>query len=302
MKSKTIIGAAQIAIISSFGCAFGANVVMGPGIDFVNASANQFMSIGDLNVFNGVYPQLAVGESNIFNSESTGALIGWSNHLDVNAYASMIVGMSNSTNAPYSFLTGESNAIEQDPFGWNPGNAILGSYNSIENHTNSTVIGVSNELGADGAPALSGNGSLVAGIYNQVESYAAWVLGVSNEVSEDGTTAIGWNLINHYHSSVVVGTFNQEFPSALSSWSEDGPAFVVGNGWMTTSRSNAIETLKNGETTLINKAWDANEPLEEPVEAGMAEGRALVVDGHTVLNGKVIISEPQGDISMGIYE
>jgi hypothetical protein len=34
----------------------------------------------------------------------------------------------------------------------------------------------------------------------------------------------------------------------------------------------------------------------------MSEGRALVVEGHTVLRGKVIIEVPQGDISMGIYE
>lgn len=267
----------------------------------VATSSNPFIAVGGLNVFGGVYPQFAVGESNIFNAESTGALIGWTNHLDANAYASMIVGQSNYTNAPFSFLAGESNVIEQDPFGWNPGNAVLGSYNQIENHTNSTVIGVSNDLSAPGSPSYSGNGSLVAGIGNQVDSYASWVLGVSNEVSGDATTAIGWNLINHYHSSVVIGTFNQEFPSALTTWSEDGPAFVVGNGWIATSRSNAIETLKNGETTLINKAWDPADPMVEPATPGMSEGRALVVDGHTVLNGKVIISEPQGDISMGIY-
>jgi hypothetical protein len=256
MKSKFKFPVVRLALLVSFGNAHGANVVIGAGIDLVATSSNPFVSIGELNVFGGAYPQLAVGESNIFNAESTGALIGWTNHLDANSYASMIVGQSNYTNAPFSFLAGESNAIEQDPFGWNPGNAVLGSYNQIENHTNSTVIGVSNDLSAAGAPSYSGNGSLVAGINNQVDSYASWVLGVSNEVSGDGTTAIGWNLVNHYHSSVIMGTFNQGFPSALTTWSEDGPAFVVGNGWMATSRSNAIETLKNGETTLINKAWD----------------------------------------------
>lgn len=42
---------------------------------------------------------------------------------------------------------------------------------------------------------------------------------------------------------------------------------------------------------------DLNDP-STPV----GEGNALVVDGHAVLNGKVIIAHPQGDILMGIYK
>jgi hypothetical protein len=70
-----------------------------------------------------------------------------------------------------------------------------------------------------------------------------------------------------------------------------------------TSRSNAISTLKNGQTTLTNKAWLANAetPMADPDSLTDSGGEALVVEGHTRLRGKVIIEQAQGDISMGIY-
>jgi len=105
---------------------------------------------------------------------------------------------------------------------------------------------------------------------------------------------------------------------APAGWYEDSVLFELGNGepqqygdaamewWNRPSLSNAITTLKNGQTTLINKAWlkrssgtsATSDPSSATTDSG---GNALVVDGHTVLNGKVIITVPQGDISMGIY-
>ncbi len=72
-----------------------------------------------------------------------------------------------------------------------------------------------------------------------------------------------------------------------------------------------MTVLMNGQTTLTNKEWKMattavpNAPataLADPTSATDSGGNALVVDGHAVLNGKVIISVPQGDISMGIYQ
>jgi hypothetical protein len=79
--------------------------------------------------------------------------------------------------------------------------------------------------------------------------------------------------------------------------------FRIGNGSSATSRSDALTILKNGETTLNNKAWKENPgaPLLDPPSTTDSGGNALVVNGHTVLNGKVIITHPQGDILMGIY-
>ncbi len=80
--------------------------------------------------------------------------------------------------------------------------------------------------------------------------------------------------------------------------------FRIGNGISVTNRSDALTILKNGETTLNNKAWKENPgaPLLDPASTTDSGGNALVVNGHTVLNGKVIITHAQGDISMGIYQ
>jgi hypothetical protein len=90
--------------------------------------------------------------------------------------------------------------------------------------------------------------------------------------------------------------------------------FELGNGapeyavdFWSSNYSNAITTLKNGQTTLTNKAWlnrDSGisataDPSSATTDSG---GEALVVEGHTRLKGKVTIEEPQGDISMGIYQ
>jgi hypothetical protein len=49
--------------------------------------------------------------------------------------------------------------------------------------------------------------------------------------------------------------------------------------------------------------WKAHSstPLADPAATTDSGGEALVVEGHTRLKGKVIIEQPQGDISMGIY-
>lgn len=108
------------------------------------------------------------------------------------------------------------------------------------------------------------------------------------------------------YSSAALGSYTESWGSPTT-WIETDPLLLVGNG-DPNLESNAIEVLKNGQTTLMNKAWTKRsvsvpataDPL--PADPNDAGGNALIVDGHTILNGKVIISAPQGDISMGIFE
>ena len=83
---------------------------------------------------------------------------------------------------------------------------------------------------------------------------------------------------------------------------------AIGQGANTTVLGNSLteKTSVFGQTTLTNNPWKTRivtvSPLADPTPAtNDSGGNALVVDGHTVLNGKVVISVPQGDISMGIY-
>ena len=84
---------------------------------------------------------------------------------------------------------------------------------------------------------------------------------------------------------------------------------AIGQGANTTVLGNSLteKTSVFGQTTLTNNPWKTRivtvSPLADPTPAtNDSGGNALVVDGHTVLNGKVVISVPQGDISMGIYQ
>jgi hypothetical protein len=122
--------------------------------------------------------------------------------------------------------------------------------------------------------------------------------------------AAGQNALADSYSSTSLGRYNKSWGSSYN-WVENDPLFLVGNGTgiSSTLASNAITTLKNGQTTLTNKAWKDNvtanptQTIADPPPAATVDsnGEALVVEGHTRLRGKVVIEQPQGDISMGIY-
>ena len=123
--------------------------------------------------------------------------------------------------------------------------------------------------------------------------------------------AAGANASSNSFSSVSFGRYNNTSGNGTS-WVETDPLLLVGNGTSSSSTSNAVTTLKNGQTTLTNKAWKAD-PATTPTTSN-SNGEALVVEGNTRLQGnaqvlgntqlmgKVTIAQPQGDISMGDYQ
>ena len=52
---------------------------------------------------------------------------------------------------------------------------------------------------------------------------------------------------------------------------------------------------------MSSSPGDASVALGEQTHQQASGGNALVVDGHAILNGKVVMAVPQGDISMGAY-
>jgi hypothetical protein len=135
--------------------------------------------------------------------------------------------------------------------------------------------------------------------------------GVGNQALGFSSIAAGfWTTAPSAHA-VALGSLNLALGSDPNEWVENDPLFELGNGYAprnwtepdASTRSNAITTLKNGQTTLTNKHWKAHAstPLADPAAGTASGGEALVVEGHTRLKGKVIIEQAQGDISMGIY-
>ena len=174
---------------------------------------------------------------------------------------------------------------------------------------------------AFGAGSAEGTSSIALGGFDY--PYANWPAnhsigdnsvtlgGVGNQALGFSSFASGFWTKAAACQSVALGSLNLGSGSSADTWVETDPLLELGNGNAPRSasepeagnRSNAITTLKNGQTTLTNKAWKANAstPLSDPDADSASGGEALVVEGHTRLKGKVIIEQAQGDISMGIY-
>ena len=120
--------------------------------------------------------------------------------------------------------------------------------------------------------------------------------------------ASGVGAVAASYSSASFGRYTDNRVGSPYSWVETDPLLLVGNGTGNAAgeTSNAITTLKNGQTTLTNKAWKSDPAVE--LTDSNSQGEGLVVEGHTrltgntILEGKVIIEQPQGDISMGNYQ
>ncbi|MES2660582.1 MAG: hypothetical protein V4689_18295 [Verrucomicrobiota bacterium] len=158
-----------------------------------------------------------------------------------------------------------------------------------------------NQALSTGAVALGGRANTAIGDY----SYA---MGAWTTSSGSNSFALGTRVTSDSAYSVAVGSLNLSSmnppaPFPATGWDEESMLFELGNGNPDASdpigASNAITTLKNGQTTLTNKAWKAD-PAVAPA-AENSQGEALVVEGHTRLKGKVVIEQEQGDISMGNY-
>lgn len=141
------------------------------------------------------------------------------------------------------------------------------------------------------------NSTTIGGVANKAEGFASVALG-------------NWSRAKSAHS-IAIGSLNRGDGTSATAWVDTDPLLELGNGYAPRSasepissvRSNAITTLKNGQTTLENKFWQSSEPMADPQEVDDKDsgGEALVVKGHTRLLGKVTIEEPQGDILLGVF-
>lgn len=180
----------------------------------------------------------------------------------------------------------------------------------------------STAIGYGANTTVNGLNSLALGKNATTENQYSTAVGFGTKASGDGSNAVGhastaigkysstlgFYTIAHSYSVTALGSLNIGNQGNTTNWIESDPVFELGNSNDGNNRSNAITTLKNGQTTLINKAWKANVAAnpaqtlaDPPATTTDSGGEALVVDGHTRLRGKVVIEQPQGDISMGIY-
>jgi hypothetical protein len=188
------------------------------------------------------------------------------------------------TTGNYNSATG-SDALTRNTTG--SYNSATGSSALYRNTTGSNNVGFGNEAGL-------GNATGILNVF----------LGASaGKFQANGTTSLGTTNRSIYIGANSRGSGNLDDNSIVIG------ADAIGQGANTTVLGNSLteKTSVFGQTTLTNNPWKTRivtvSPLADPTPAtNDSDGNALVVDGHTVLNGKVIISVPQGDISMGIYQ
>lgn len=154
-------------------------------------------------------------------------------------------------------------------------NTLSGDYSGIIGHSNyvnqpySLAIGAFNDLNQND----NDFGSFALGHHNYIHGYGSMVGGSYNSVLDDSSITIGFYNYNNARASLVVGQGNvlEYFPhkNAIVAGEYNAaipsgkPAhLVIGNGTSSTDRNNSLVVYADGD---------------------------------------IVITKPQGDISMGIY-
>lgn len=264
-----------------------------------NNSTVNSIAIGDQNSANRY--SIALGESSTASRASLSC--GAYNTIDGNSGYSLAAGEWNYSGTSYATV-------------------LLGFSNSAAMQYGSAAIGIANTMSVPltspgGANILIGVGNLIDALAPSASSdlsYTGWastaIGGGTNAIAQN-STAIGTGTRSATIASTAIGSGNIGITTPgynAWEWNEIDPVLELGNSADANNRSNAITTLKNGQSTFTNKFWNSAQPTATPTNATEASsGRAIVVEGHalfkgnTVLEGKVTLAQPQGDISMGIY-
>lgn len=245
---------------------------------------------------------LSVG--NMAQATGEGSL-AFGDYAQASGAQALSIGMNSKASAWASLALGGNASAYQSMAIGSGSNTSAGSSLAIGYCSATTSIALAGT--ALGFYAKANNGYATAiGNHTISNGWNSTAIGCFSISDGQNSTSIGSATSSKTAFSVALGSANLGDTGDSSNWIESDPVFELGNGNDTDNRSNAITTLKNGQTTLINKAWKnratAVSATDDPTpEATDSEGEALVVDGHTRLRGKVVIEQAQGDISMGIY-
>ena len=248
----------------------------------VGSGNNPNWYAGAIGTDNSVYfRSLAVGHGN--SGYDDNIIVGVSNFA---AYQSIAVGSNNQVGL------GQSDVDYT-------GSGAIGTDNIVA-AANSFAAGEGNQVNPDPYYPAS-QGHILLGRDNYADAYYGTsdniLIGKNNySMAWEGAWLIGEGHVC-YSNTVMLGRF-----SVTPNWPY--PALVVGTGQgsfdypESIQRFNALVVGGDGQTVLSVEGWDPALPLDDP---SPGTRNALTVEGHTVLKGKVILAEPQGDISMGIF-
>jgi hypothetical protein len=267
-----------------------------------------------VNVANG---SLSVAGSPVLTTSSAPAVLSGQGFITGQTLAGALKQQANVINGPFSNATGAHSvalgrtAVASGNFAFASGYSATatGEHSFAHGYQSNALAhnafaGTWSTASGQGSTALSrstasGDYSVALGRGSVASAYNSVAL-ARGTASGQWSIAGGFNANASSYGAISFGSYNATSGNP-NLWVETDPLFLIGNGTSASAVSNAIETLKNGRTTLKNKEWSSQAPLAEPSTTTSSGGYALIVNGHTELRGKVLIAEPQGDISMGIY-
>ena len=101
--------------------------------------------------------------------------------------------------------------------------------------------------------SATGSNAVAMGQNTTASGAASTAMGINTTASGYYSTAMGRSTASDY-ASTVIGQYNSSGSSATSasSFSTSAPAFVIGNGADSSSKSDAFKVLFNGDTTVSN--------------------------------------------------
>lgn len=185
---------------------------------------------------------------------------------------SMAVGSTNTVSGTNSFVSGNNNTVTATHalVAGNSNNAA-GNYSVALNNTTSTTAAATT--------------SIVGGFQSQVQSNLGLAIGWADTTSGVTSQAFGRGNYARSFAEFVVGSFNTDYtPVSTGSFNAADRAFTVGNGTATTSRSNALVVLKNGNVGI---------GINAPLDILHIVGHLRMVDGNQA-NGYVMVSDANG--------
>ena len=208
------------------------------------------------------------GSSSGYFSGAGGMIVGLNNAL--HGRNSGLFGTNNSTYSDGSIVAGSSNWLGS----YGQGVAAIGSGNRSDGHSSaSLMVGVQNYLEGD-YEFGSSYASLLGGSYNSSYGSSCMIFGSNNQIPYYEKFEFEYEPLGFPAYSILLGTglicrsdnltiIGQNNTRTERMTGDKKPIFIIANGQSASARSNALEVLANGD---------------------------------------IIITKPQGDISMGAYK